>query len=375
MQNKLLQIGLLVLISLIARQPVLAQSAENPVVQAVLFYSPTCPHCHEVIENVLPPLKEQYGSQLQLIGIDTSKQTGSQLYDTAADAFDIPRERLGVPALIVGTTVLVGSAEIPDQFPDIIKSGLQNGGISWPAIPGLAEYIPDLPPPARELTQNESSDPAAITTAGDTMTDALAEETAGNSQDPAGFAIAWGVMLAMLLALVNVVWRLYYFKPQGAFAANRDRGLSSWAIPILSIIGLGIACYLSYVEIKHVSAVCGPIGQCNLVQSSPYAQILDVPVAVLGALFYLSVIGVWLLLKQAVNRHFGLLAGILTTLTIAGTLFSIYLTAIEIFVIHAVCAWCLTSAIVRTALMLIVVSAVTKVAPEADAGQSAAQLN
>ena len=43
---------------------------EQPAVQAVLFYSPTCPHCHEVIKNLLIPMIDQYGDQLQIIGID-----------------------------------------------------------------------------------------------------------------------------------------------------------------------------------------------------------------------------------------------------------------------------------------------------------------
>ncbi|HJS29984.1 MAG TPA: hypothetical protein VJ768_10205, partial [Anaerolineales bacterium] len=44
-----------------------AASAQAPVVNAVLFYSPTCPHCHEVMTEDLPPLKEQYGEQLAIL--------------------------------------------------------------------------------------------------------------------------------------------------------------------------------------------------------------------------------------------------------------------------------------------------------------------
>ncbi len=56
----------------------------------------------------------------------------------------------------------------------------------------------------------------------------------------------------------------------------------SWAVPALALIGLGVALYLSYVELLQVEAVCGPVGECNIVQASPYAQFLGIPIAVLG---------------------------------------------------------------------------------------------
>ncbi len=55
--------------------------------------------------------------------------------------FQFPENRLGVPALIVGEMVMVGSLEIPTLFPEIISAGLQAGGIPWPTIPGLEEII------------------------------------------------------------------------------------------------------------------------------------------------------------------------------------------------------------------------------------------
>ena len=373
MFKHILRIALLSSILLLSQQTVIAQSDDKTIVQAVLFYSPTCPHCHEVIENVLPPLKEKYGDQLQLIGIDTSKKTGSQLYKGTVEAFAIPREKLGVPALIVGDVVLVGSTEIPDQFPGIIEQGLKDGGISWPAIPNLAQEIPDLPPPARAVGELEVVEPTA-SDSGDVITDVLTGETNTAPEDKTGIAVAWAVLLGMLIAIIFVFWRVFRSNLQEATEDERNR-LMSWAIPTLSIIGLGIALYLSYVEIMHVSAVCGPIGRCNVVQSSSYAQIMGIPVAVLGAFFYLAVIGIWFLLRHTTGRQYVILANLLLALTIAGTLFSIYLTVIELFVIHAVCAWCLSSAMVSTILMLIVVSAVSNQKSAHPTSQSSAQLS
>ncbi len=62
-------------------------------------------------------MQEQYGDQLQIIGIDTSHQAGSELYQKAIESFKIPAGRRGVPTLIVGDIVLVGSSEVPARFP------------------------------------------------------------------------------------------------------------------------------------------------------------------------------------------------------------------------------------------------------------------
>lgn len=108
---------------------------DGTVVRAVLFYSPTCPHCHEVKDTVLPPLMKEYGSQLQIGGADTSTPDGQALYQSAVEYFGI--QNRGVPTLIIGDAVLVGSAEIPTQLPGLIEKGMSSGGIDWPTIPGL----------------------------------------------------------------------------------------------------------------------------------------------------------------------------------------------------------------------------------------------
>ena len=128
----------------------------------------------------------------------------------------------------------------------------------------------------------------------------------------------------------------------------------------LLAIGLTVAGYLAYVETTHVAAVCGPIGECNIVQSSPYARIFGVPVAILGVLSYLTIGILWLLRQPLSKKVPGLPFYGLFALTLLGTIFSIYLTLLELLVIHAICAWCLTSAIITLLLFLIVVRWLTK---------------
>ena len=336
-----------------------SQEPDTAVVQAILFYSPTCPHCHDVIENHLPSIKEQFGGQLQLVGIDTSNQAGSQLYQDAVDAFSIPQDRLGVPTMIVGDIILVGSSEIPEQLPAIIEDGLAHGGIGWPDIPGLKEKVPNLPPKAGEQVESLSSD----STAG-TGTELMEEGLPGDFEKAPevnpGFALGWVVMVFMLLALTYGAVRLAQ-TPATMFAdppvAER---ISSWLIPFLAVTGLGIALYLAYVEITEVAAVCGPVGECNIVQASPYARILNIPVAVLGALYYLAIIGFWFLPRIFRTQTLKWAPLMLLILSFIGVLFSIYLTALELFIIHAICVWCISSAVISTIIMLIIVVAFTK---------------
>jgi len=373
----------------------MAQSDEEPVVRAVLFYSPTCPHCHDVINELIIPMTEEYGDKLQVLGIDTTQESGGGFYQAAIDRFEIPNERRGVPTLIVGDVVLVGSGEIPAEFPTLVDQHLADGGITWPDIPSLVEAIEAQPPPTEEAGEAEvqpteeaevavsaeedeqvEPSPTPLPEPTDTPVPVAAEqsvqeistenvpEVSADAQappaDPAGMTVAAIVLIGMLTALVWVGWRLLVNKPP---LFNFDSGpitkIAGWAIPVISVIGLGVSIYLAYVEINQVAAVCGPVGHCNLVQSSEYAKLLTVPIAVWGILNYITLIGLWAVQKYSNGSlaSFSLLG--LGVLTIWSTLFSVYLTVLEIFVIQAVCMWCISSAIISTALMLLVLIPIT----------------
>jgi hypothetical protein len=84
---------------------------------------------------VLPPLQEEYGAQLLIAEIDVSSAEGYDLYQSAVGSLGI--KDTGVPTLIVGDAVMLGSREIPEQLPGLIDEGLAAGGVDWPAIPGF----------------------------------------------------------------------------------------------------------------------------------------------------------------------------------------------------------------------------------------------
>lgn len=108
----------------------------KPVVRAVLFYSTTCPHCHYVMEQVLPPLQKQYGDQLEIRMLEVSDQKNRELWQKAMDAYQVPQDWRGVPMLFIGDQVLIGSRDIPERLPGLIQQYLAAGGVDYPAILG-----------------------------------------------------------------------------------------------------------------------------------------------------------------------------------------------------------------------------------------------
>jgi uncharacterized membrane protein len=112
-----------------------------------------------------------------------------------------------------------------------------------------------------------------------------------------------------------------------------------------------VAGYLAYVETANVEAVCGPVGDCNTVQQSEYARLFGLlPIGILGLFGYSLILVAWLARRYASGRIAVYASLALMMMSAGGLLFSIYLTFLEPFVIGATCAWCLTSAILMTAL-------------------------
>jgi uncharacterized membrane protein len=306
-----------------------AALAQAPTVRAVLFYSPTCPHCEVVINETLPPLFDVYGDRLQIVGIDVTSPNGQTLYLAALEALAVPEDQRGVPKLVLGTTVLTGSRDIPAQLPGLIEAGLAAGGVDWPAIPGLAEALAGVPAAAAPEPTT-----APLTVGQRVM------------QDPAGNTLAIVVLIGMVLSAGAVAAR-WATRPPVV-----ESRLADWLVPALSALGLLVAIYLTLVELSGDPAVCGPVGDCNAVQQSPYAFLFGIlPIGILGVAGYSALILLWAATRLLPERGLHLARLAIFGLTALGTLFSIYLTFLEPFIIGATCAWCLTSAVLMTILL------------------------
>ncbi len=165
------------------------------------------------------------------------------------------------------------------------------------------------------------------------------------AQDPLGNGLAVTVLFLLVAGLVNA---LVLFSRGEA----PDRRPASWWLPLLALAGAAVAFYMAYVEVNKVEAICGPVGNCNSVQQSPYAILFGVlPVGVFGILGYIAILLVWAVQTYAPPALRTLAAIILWGMTLFGTLFSLYLTFLEPFVIGATCIWCITSALIMLALL------------------------
>ncbi len=116
-------------------------TAKDPVVYAVLFYSPTCSHCSKLDTEVVPLLQEKYGNKLVFVRLNVISAAGSNIYEKALERYKIPENRIGVPALIIGDSFLVGTVEIPEKLPGLIDAALSKGGIDLPDLPGLYQQF------------------------------------------------------------------------------------------------------------------------------------------------------------------------------------------------------------------------------------------
>ncbi|HVU76384.1 MAG TPA: vitamin K epoxide reductase family protein [Gaiellaceae bacterium] len=105
------------------------------------------------------------------------------------------------------------------------------------------------------------------------------------------------------------------------------------AIAAFCVVGIGIAAYLTYVHYAHVAPVCTS-GGCEKVQTSKYAELAGVPVALLGLIAYVVLLGTTLVKGVAAS-----FAGVLVAFV--GVAFSGYLLWAQLGPIGAICQWCL----------------------------------
>lgn len=117
------------------------------------------------------------------------------------------------------------------------------------------------------------------------------------------------------------------------------------ALIVLATVGVGVASYLTWVHYSGTPPVCTAGGSCLEVQTSVYSKLAGVPVALTGLIGYVSILAS-LLLPEGERSRFATAA-----LALVGFGFSAYLTYRELFSIHAICEWCVSSAVIMTIVM------------------------
>jgi uncharacterized membrane protein len=115
---------------------------------------------------------------------------------------------------------------------------------------------------------------------------------------------------------------------------------------VLAVIGFGVATYLTYIHYAGIKPACTAGQSCLKVQTSIWSQVDGVPVALLGLIGYVGILGSLLAPDREETRVATL------GLTVIGVGFSAYLTYRELFSIHAICEWCVSSAVILTLLLI-----------------------
>jgi uncharacterized membrane protein len=114
------------------------------------------------------------------------------------------------------------------------------------------------------------------------------------------------------------------------------------AIAALALLGLAISTYLTWVHYAGIEPVCTGISDCERVQNSDYAELVGIPVALIGVVGYTAMLAS---LRASVE-----VTALFAYLAVA---FSAYLTWAELFRIDAICQWCLVSALITLSIAVL----------------------
>jgi len=123
-------------------------------------------------------------------------------------------------------------------------------------------------------------------------------------------------------------------------------------VAALALAGIFVSLYLTLYKLGVIGELSCSIGSCETVNTSKWSRFLGLPVAAWGLFFYLDVFAVALLSslpRFEDERAFSL---VLVAESAVGVLFSAWLTYLELGVIHAICIWCMMSAVIVTAILI-----------------------
>lgn len=118
---------------------------QGPVVRALFFYSKDCPDCQAVQREVLPLLRDRFGSQLDLRELEIADPAVYRLLLEMEEAYGVPPEKATIPELFLGRDVLLGGKAIREEAEALVERYLEAGGAEWPSL--SAVYLEAAPPP------------------------------------------------------------------------------------------------------------------------------------------------------------------------------------------------------------------------------------
>jgi len=127
-------------------------------------------------------------------------------------------------------------------------------------------------------------------------------------------------------------------------------------VAALALAGIFISLYLTLYKLGIIGELSCSIGSCETVNTSKWSRFLGLPVAAWGLLFYLDVFAVALIGTFPRFEDEPVISLVIVAEAAFGVLFSAWLTYLELGVIHAICIWCVTSACIVTAILIVSVA-------------------
>jgi len=134
------------------------------------------------------------------------------------------------------------------------------------------------------------------------------------------------------------------------------------AIVLLALVGLLVATYLWLYKIGVIGELQCGTGGCEVVQTSRYADLLGIPVAFYGVAGYAVLFVLGLAGLQPARAGDRRLAVLVAALATGGFAFTLYLTSLELLVLHAICRWCIASAAIMTAIWVLALTGLRQTA-------------
>lgn len=126
-------------------------------------------------------------------------------------------------------------------------------------------------------------------------------------------------------------------------------------LALLAMAGVAIATYLTLYKTGAIGELACSVGSCETVNTSKWSLLGGLPVAAWGLAFYLLLLVLCLVGVQERWSGSASMSKAVLGLTGWGVLFSGWLTYLELFVIHAICIWCVTSAVLVTVMFVVAV--------------------
>jgi uncharacterized membrane protein len=122
-------------------------------------------------------------------------------------------------------------------------------------------------------------------------------------------------------------------------------------IAVLALCGVFISTYLTLYKLGYIGTLSCSIGSCETVQMSKWAKFLGLPVAAWGVGYYVVVLATAVAGTMASFAESRRVSAVLLAEAVGGFAFTVYLTSLEAFVIHAYCIYCLSSACIVTLIL------------------------